>query len=215
MWFSLSPFLLQEGSYTSPEYCCAGSQIVLRFSFSVWHDTNRTTLQPTAYSGEKRRRIGFGRAGIRSAEGASRGLGSAMSSLVTLVKFFIDAAAQARTSARRVPDEPAATRLVLRRPAARRAWRCAGVSFAPGSSTALSALSRHAGSSAGLVGSRAALTRTLKSAAGAAGSTFGSRCGELRLAERVLCTSAGTAATSQPRRRVLSHLALVDVQLRS
>ena len=146
---------------------------------------------------------------------SKRGLGSAMSSLVTLVKFFIDAAAQARTSARRVPDEPAATRLVLRRPPARRAWRCARVSFAPGSSTALSALSRHAGSSAGLVGSRAALTRTLKSAAGAAGSTFGSRCGELRLAERVLCTSAGTAATSQPRRRVLPHLALVDVQLRS
>ena len=216
MWFSLSPFLLQEGSYTSPEYCCAGSQIVLRFSFSVWHDTNRTTLQPTAYTVEKGAvaSASVARASAPQKEQA-RPCGSAMSSLVTLVKFFIDAAAQARTSARRVPDEPAATRLVLRRPPARRAWRCARVSFAPGSSTALSALSRHAGSSAGLVGSRAALTRTLKSAAGAAGSTFGSRCGELRLAERVLCTSAGTAATSQPRRRVLSHLALVDVQLRS
>ena len=189
-----------------------------RFEVFIFGLARHKPDDPTAYSlysGERRRRIGFGRAGIRSAEGASRGLGSAMSSLVTLVKFFIDAAAQARTSARRVTDEPAATRLVLRRPAARRAWRCARGSFAPGSSTALSALSRHAGSSAGLVGSRAALTRTLKSAAGAAGSTFGSRCGELRLAERVLCTSAGTAATSQPRRRVLSHLALVDVQLRS
>ena len=114
-----------------------------------------------------------------------------------------------------VPDERAATRLVSCRPPARRAWRCARVSFAPGSSTALRALSHHAGSSVGLVGSRAALTRTLRSAACAAGSNFGSRCGELRLVERVVRASAGTAATSQPRRRVLSHLALVEVQLRS